>query len=242
MLEYGEGVCMRGRVYGVGVGPGDPELMTLKGARVLREADVIAVPVKATDGDPAEALAYQIAVQAVPEISSKTLAPIAMPMTNDPASLEATHRAGADVIAALLDDGFTVAFLTLGDPSLYSTFSYLQSLLEKRDYMVEFISGVPSFCAAAARAGIPLALGIEQLHVIPANRLSADELAAEFSRSGTCILMKPSSNLAGIRDALRASGRDATAIERCGLEGERVYRGIEAIPDGLSYLSVIIVR
>ena len=232
---------MRGKVYCVGVGPGDPELMTLKAAHVLRAADAIAVPVKAPDDNPAESLSYKIAMQAVPEISFKRLVPIEMPMTRDALRLEDAHRVGADALAALLDDGLDIAFLTIGDPTIYSTFSYLQPLLEEQGHQSVLISGVPSFCAAAACAGIPLVLGDEQLRMIPANKLSADELIGELSRSGTCVFMKAARNLTAIKEAVRASGREAVMVENCGLEDERVFTGIDELPDDAGYFSLIII-
>ena len=110
---------MRGMLYGVGVGPGDPELMTLKAVRMIREADVVAVP-----GEHAkDTVAYQIAVQAVPELETKELLAIYMPMTHDRAKMQENHQKGAKLLEKMLDAGKKVVFLTLGDPTIYSTFS-----------------------------------------------------------------------------------------------------------------------
>ena len=112
---------MKGTLYGVGVGPGDPELMTLKAARMIRENEIIAVP----GADVKDTVAYKIAVQAVPELADKELLPIYMPMTHDAKELEENHEKGAKALEACLDQGKNVVFLTLGDPCVYSTFSYL---------------------------------------------------------------------------------------------------------------------
>ena len=112
---------MKGILYGVGVGPGDPELMTLKAVRLIKENDIIAVP----GADVRETVAYKIAVQAVPELADKELLPIYMPMTHDKAELELNHEKGAKTLEATLDTGKNVVFLTLGDPTIYSTFTYV---------------------------------------------------------------------------------------------------------------------
>ena len=137
---------MAGILYGVGVGPGDPELMTLKAVRLIRENEVIAVPGKV----PQETTAYKIAVQAAPELEQKELLPIYMPMVMDKKEQKKNHREGASNIEAVLDEGKNVVFLTLGDPTIYSTFSYIQHLVEADGYAFELVSGIPSFCAAAA--------------------------------------------------------------------------------------------
>ena len=109
---------MRGILYGVGVGPGDPELMTLKAVRLIKENDIIAVP----GAEVHETVAYKIAVQAVPELADKELLPIYMPMTHDKAELELNHEKGAKALEAALDTGKNVVFLTLGDPTIYQHF------------------------------------------------------------------------------------------------------------------------
>ena len=154
---------MKGIAYGVGVGPGDPEYMTLKAVRLIRENEVIAVPGKV----PKETVAYQIAVRAVPEMAEKELVPIYMPMVKDRQRIDLEHRKGAEIIKAYLDRGRNVVFLTLGDPTIYCTFSYLQHYLEADGYPVELVSGITSFCAAAARLNLPLAEWDEAIHIVP---------------------------------------------------------------------------
>ena len=112
---------MTGILFGTGIGPGDPELMTLKAVRLIWENDTIAVPGE----KPEESIAYQIAVQAVPELAEKELVAIPMPMTKNAKELEENHRRGAEKIEELLDAGKNVVFLTLGDPTVYSTYLYV---------------------------------------------------------------------------------------------------------------------
>ena len=154
----------RGIAYGVGVGPGDPELMTYKAAKLIRENDVIAVPGK----DPKEATAYKIAAGMVPEIADKELVPICMPMVKDRELIDKEHRKAAKLVEDILDAGKNLVYITLGDPTIYCTFTYIQHYLEADGYQVELVPGISSFCAAAARLSLPLVEWDEQLHVVPA--------------------------------------------------------------------------
>ena len=225
---------MRGIAYGVGVGPGDPELMTQKAIRLIRENDVIAVPGKVAQ----EAIAYRIAAAMVPELAKKELVPIHMPMVRDRALLHAEHVKGARRIESYLDQGKNVVYITLGDPSIYCSFSYLQSILLSDGYAVEMVPGVPSFCAAAARLNLPLVEWDEPLHVVPAAQ-DADEA---LQGPGPCVLMKSSRQMADIKVLLRGSEKEVFAVENCGMEAEKLYRGVETLPDDAGYLSLIIAK
>ena len=225
---------MRGIAYGVGVGPGDPELMTQKAIRLIRENDVIAVPGKVAQ----EAIAYRIAAAMVPELAKKELVPIHMPMVRDRALLHAEHVKGARRIESYLDQGKNVVYITLGDPSIYCSFSYLQSILLSDGYAVEMVPGVPSFCAAAARLNLPLVEWDEPLHVVPAEQEAGEVLRGP----GTCVLMKSSRQMADIKALLRGSEKEAFAVENCGMEAEKLYRGVETLPDDAGYLSLIIAK
>ena len=225
---------MKGIAYGVGVGPGDPELMTLKAVRLIKENDVIAVPGRI----PEESVAYRIAAGAVPEISGKELVAIDMPMTKDRNVLAEAHRKGAHQIERCLDRGRNVVFLTLGDSTVYCTFSYLQHMLEADGYTVELVSGIPSFCAAAARLGVSLTEWDEMLHIIPASHGAE----AVETLSGTCVLMKSASHMKEVKDVLRRSGRSVCAAENCTMENEKLYRSAAEIPDEAGYFSLIIAK
>lgn len=225
---------MRGIAYGVGVGPGDPELMTLKACRLIRETQVIAVPGK----EPKETVAYQIAVQAVPELSSKTLLPLYMPMSMDRKILQENHRKCASAIEEYLEQGQNVVFLTLGDSTIYCTFTYLQSILEADGYETCLVNGITSFCAAASRLNIPLTEWNEPLHVIPA----VHKLKEDLTQQGTCVLMKSASHMAEVKDILRRSGKHVRMVENCGMPNEKTYHSVEEIPDDAGYFSLIIAK
>ena len=225
---------MRGTVYGVGVGPGDPELMTLKAVRLIRENSVIAVPGKSAK----DSVAYRIAVAVVPEITEKELIPVYTPMVKDRELLREEHKKGARLIEEYLDRGQNVVYLTLGDVCIYCTFSYLQHYLEEDGYTVRLVSGIPSFCAAASRLNVPLTEWDEQLHVIPAVHKVTDQL----DQPGTYVLMKSASGMKDVKDLLRRSKKSVMMVENCGMDTEKIYTDVEEIPDDAGYFSLIIAK
>ena len=224
----------KGIAYGVGVGPGDPEYMTLRACRLIRENEIIAVPGKV----PQESVAYKIAAAAVPELAEKTLVPVYMPMLRDREKIDAEHRKAAALFERYLDEGKNVVFLTLGDPTVYCTFSYIQHYMEADGYGIELISGITSFCAAAARLGIPLVEWDEPLHIQPA----VHRLEAELELPGNYVLMKSASQMAAVKEILRRSGRKVSMVENCCMEGEKCYYSVDEIPDDAGYFSLIIAK
>lgn len=225
---------MKGILYGIGVGPGDPELITLKAARLMRENQVIAAP----GAEVKETVAYQIAVQAVPEIAEKELLPIYMPMTHNQEEMRLNHEKGAAAIEAYLAQGRNVVFLTLGDPTIYSTFSYLQKRVKNHGYQTVLVSGIPSFCAAAARMDISLAEWNQQLHIVPA----VHKLDTKLEQDGNYVLMKSGRKMNEVKSILAESGRDVVMVENCGMEEEHIYRSVDEIPDDAGYYSLIIAK
>ncbi|MBR5641071.1 MAG: precorrin-2 C(20)-methyltransferase [Firmicutes bacterium] len=223
-----------GIIYGIGVGPGDPELMTLKAIKLIREADVIVVPGK----EAKQSVAYKIAAGAVPEIAQKELLAIPMPMTKDRKVLAEAHRKGADMLEEQLNQGKTVVFLTLGDPTVYCTFSYLQHHLEADGYKVELVPGISSIMACAAKLGIPLAEWDEPVHIIP-GALTEDIM---LDSRGTYVLMKSASRMKDVKDDLRISGRSVQAVLNCGMENERICRDLDEIPDDAGYFALVIAK
>lgn len=225
---------VKGTAYGVGVGTGDPELMTLKAVRLIRENDVIAVPGKAAE----ESVAYKIAVRNVPEIADKILLAVNMPMTKDKNILSTEHKKGAELIEKYLDMGKNVVYLTLGDPTVYCSFSYLQKLLKSDGYKVELVSGVTSFCAAVARIGVPLVEKDEELHVFPnvPNKADFDNI------TGSCVIMKSGRYMSDIKSTLEYSDCNVFAVENCGMSSEKVYNSLDEIPDKTGYFSIVIAK
>ena len=221
---------MNGTLFVVGVGPGDPELLTLKAARVIREADVIACPAK----ESGPGAAYDIAVQAIPEIVQKEVLPLAFPMIRT--DLSDHHQAIAEQLQEILRTGKNVAFLTLGDPGFYSTPYYIIDLLLKEGYAVEVVSGVASFSAASARLQIPLAMGEESVLIECCDTCDFQDF------SGTQVVLKAGSHIDTLKEKIRSAGKTAYLIENCGMANEKVYSGIESFPAKAGYFSMIVIQ
>ena len=225
---------MTGTLYGLGIGPGDPELLTLKAVRLIRENEVIAFPGEM----PQETVAYKIAVQAVPELAEKELTALPMPMTNDPKVLEETHTHAADIVENFLKNGKNVVFLTLGDPTVYSTYLYVHKKILERGLKAEIVSGITSFCAVAARLNMGLVEKAEPLHVIPASY----QIEEALKLPGTKVLMKAGKKMKEVKATLQEIGAQAVMIENCGMPDEKIYANAEEIPENAGYYSLIIVK
>ena len=228
---------MQGKLYGVGVGPGDPELLTLKALRLIKENEVIAVPGK----DIQASVAYQIVKGAYEELDEKTLIPVAMPMTKDPQVLKANHDKAADQVESYLKEGKNVVFLTLGDTTVYSTYLYVHKRILERGYEAEIVSGITSFCAVAARLNMGLVEADQPLHVIPAT-YKAQEMDEILKLPGTKVLMKTGKKMNQVKESIEKSGQKAVMIENCGMPSEKIYRSAEEIPEDSGYYSLIIVK
>ncbi|HIX36543.1 MAG TPA: precorrin-2 C(20)-methyltransferase [Candidatus Blautia pullistercoris] len=228
---------MQGKLYGVGVGPGDPELLTLKALRLIKENEVIAVPGKEIQAS----VAYQIVKGAYEELDEKTLIPVAMPMTKDPQVLKANHDKAADQVESYLKEGKNVVFLTLGDTTVYSTYLYVHKRILERGYEAEIVSGITSFCAVAARLNMGLVEADQPLHVIPAT-YKAQEMDEILELPGTKVLMKTGKKMKQVKESIEKSGQKAVMIENCGMPSEKTYRSAEEIPEDSGYYSLIIVK
>lgn len=225
---------MKGTLYGVGVGPGDPRLMTYLAVDTIKHCPVIAVP---ADGKE-KAVAYRIASSIVDGIDQKKCIDLTTPMTKDKAVLNAAYQTAADRIIEELEQGNDVACLTLGDPTIYSTYIYIHRLVKNRGYAVQIINGIPSFCAVSAKLEDSLVDRAEQLHVIPSTYGVEDALKLP----GTKVLMKAASKMPLVKEALERSNTKCTMIENCGMPNEHIYHSLEEIPDQASYYSIIVVK
>lgn len=228
---------MAGILYGIGVGPGDPELMTLKAVRLIEECDVVALP-KSGDG---EIVAKQIAEGAVKDFDQKEKIEVLMPMTRDPKLLQESHDAAVAQVEVLLKEDKSVAFLTLGDPAIYSTYMYVHKQVQSHGFRVEMIPGVPSFCAVAAKLNVSLAEGAQPLHIIPASYQGVDE---GLEWAGPKILMKTGRSMKKVKELLREKNiiDKAKMVQKCGMPGEQVYHSMEDADENSSYFSVIVVK
>ncbi|MDR1796794.1 MAG: precorrin-2 C(20)-methyltransferase [Clostridiales Family XIII bacterium] len=228
-----------GTLYGVGVGPGDPELLTRKAVRVLLEAGTLFFP--EPRGGSGKVLAFEIACAACPELAAKKAVGLYLPMTRDAGELAKNRLAAARRMEEALDAGEDAAFLTLGDPSVYSTYFYLHRIVEGHGYPCKIVPGVTSFCAAAAAAGLSLADAEDPIHILPA---SYPDARGALAQPGTKVLMKTGKSFREVKEELAgAAAADAVVVENCGMPGERI-RPLSAIAEGdePGYFSVILVK
>lgn len=225
---------MKGKLYGIGIGPGDPELLTLKAVRIIKESPVIAVPGQVKE----ETVAYKIVKQAIKELDEKEFVAVHMPMTKDQVKLEESHAQATKAITDVLDTGKDVAFLTLGDPTVYSTYIYVHKRVEALGYETEIISGITSFCAVSAKLNTSLVEKAEPLHVIPASYQIEDALKLP----GTKVLMKSGKKIASVKKTLKEMGCEGMMIENCGMPDEKIYRSVDEINENAGYYSLIIVK
>lgn len=223
------------KLYGIGVGPGDPELMTVKALNAIKSSDIICFAGKSETAS----IAFNIAKQALPEIDFKKKVCIDFPMTKDNNIRERFHSKITTEIIRLLKSS-DVAFLTLGDPAIYATYSYIAAKLKQENVEVVTIPGITSFSAAAARATIPLVLADEDLHIIPASYSFEDA----FKLKGTLVLMKSGKNYERLVAYIKGNKPhcDIYMIENCGMENERVFKGAKNLPESSGYFTVIIIR
>ena len=222
----------KGIFYCVGVGPGDPELMTFQAARIIRECPVAALPKSGSGENAAGKIAEEL-------LRDKELLLCDMPMTRDRAALDAAHAEAARQVARKLDEGRSVAFLTLGDPSIYATPMYLHHILKAQGYETRMIPGVPSFCAVAAALDTSLCEGAERLQIIPASYPDSGEALKE---PGNKVLMKSGRSMGKVRAQIDRERFDAMAVECCGMEGERIHRNLDTLEETASYFSVVVVK
>lgn len=226
---------MPAKLYGIGVGPGDPKLITLRAVEILRKVQVVAIPKSKRER---ESVAWEIAKIHCPE--GVTILELEMPMTSDEEVLQAAWQKAAAQIMAEINQGNSVAFLTLGDPSLYSTYSYLLNLL--RDQLdpdqIETIPGITAMAAAAARVNWPLATGDEPLVVLP----GIEGLEA-YEQYSNLVLMKVSRNLQEVLSHIQRTGSEAVLATRVGQPGEKIRSlNAEEEMEKVDYLSLVLSR
>jgi len=233
----------QGTLYGIGVGPGDPELITVKGARLLANCRHIFVPKARTKAD---SLAYAIARGYLD--SAAVVHELLFPMTPEREELARRWGEAAGEVVAVLEQGEDACFLTLGDPLLYSTYIYLLREVQARLSGVDIVTvpGVAAFSAAAALTGFPVGEAKEPVRIIPtADDLQAVRLA--LRERGTVVLMKIGRRLPAILKLLEEAGltEDSVLVSHAGLAEQRVVtdlRSLRGAEGDAGYLSVILCR
>jgi precorrin-2/cobalt-factor-2 C20-methyltransferase len=252
---------MTGKLYVIGVGPGDPELLTLKAVRILKEVSCICVPKGREEGS---SLALSIIQKAI-NLERKEVIEAHFPMRKTrtrnlcppthPSPSRGEGKGGSELnakwnetvknILSRLNKGLNVAFITLGDPAIYSTFFYLYDrLLELNPELnIEIIPGVSSINTVAAKACISLALADEKIAILPANYI--ESLKDTIQNFDTVVLMKVHKafkDIIKLLDKMELTN-NAIYISRAGMEGEKIFNNISTVKDeNLDYFSIMIIK
>ncbi|HBV96751.1 MAG: precorrin-2 C20-methyltransferase [Peptococcaceae bacterium BICA1-7] len=232
---------MTGKFYGLGVGPGDPELVTLKAVRILGEVDTICVPVSSADRD-------SLALQVVRGIAKKEfeLLELSFPMSRDRSVLEKSWAEAGDAVAREVNLGRKVAFVTIGDPMFYSTYAYVLKYLKTNHPSVqcETVPGVMAMAACASLAGIPLAEAEESLVIIPA-AYGVDDLEDVLKRFDNVVLMKVNRRVDEVLSLLERTEMSGRAVyfSRCGYRDQFFTADIDTLAgQKMDYMSLMIVK
>ncbi|WP_196602389.1 precorrin-2 C(20)-methyltransferase [Pectinatus frisingensis] len=229
---------MTGIFYGIGVGPGDPELLTMKAIKTLEKVDVIIAPkTEKKDGSVALSIAKPYLKSTVSIVYQ--VFPMIAHFEESPQSWQKNK----EEILALLNQGKNVAFLTLGDPMFYSTYIYVYRLLKTEQIVIETIPGVPAFCAIAGRLEYPLVEGNDIISIIPATA-KPEKIAKTLAASDNVVIMKVYKNFDQIVSILKDNGLvdNAVMVSRCGLPDEACIDDIEQVKKVPNYLSTILTR
>lgn len=229
----------QGIFYGIGVGPGDPELLTVKAINAIKISEVIIAPKTEKKSD---SLALTIAkpyLRADAQIVYQTF-----PMVKDFDTSPEIFESNVEEILSYLRDGKTVGFLTLGDPMFFSTYIYIFKLLKKSGVKIETVAGVPAFLAIASKIGYPVAYGNDILLIVPATA-DAENISNALNVSDAAVLMKVYKNFGEVAEILSAENlsENAVLVSRCGLKDEKIISDIESYKtEKLNYLSTILTR
>lgn len=215
------------KLYGIGVGPGDKELLTVKAVRIIESCDVIVAPSAVEDG---ESIALETAREYIKEGTEIVIKHFPMGGKDRiKKSLEAY-----EFIEEKLKEGKNVAFLTIGDPYVYSTYSHMLSHVEEHGFEVETIPGITSFCAAASLVDKTLVVGNEKLVVMPATKVN------EITDEKFVVIMKVYKHEEEVLNILEEKGFDYVYASRVGRDGEVVLTDREEILKLRDYMSLII--
>lgn len=229
-----------GTLYGIGVGPGDPELITLKALKVLERVPHIFASCSTKNN-------YSLALNIVrSHLNGAGLEHLPFPMTRDPQALQAAWESNARRVLEVLGTGADAAFVTLGDPLTYSTFGYLLKTMKRLNPSTRIITipGITSYAAAAALTHIPLTEGEESFFVV-SGAMGAARLREVLDKTDNIVMLKTYRHFDDIYRALEELNLldRATCISRCGLEGETVVDDLRSLKGRpLPYLSMIIIK
>ncbi len=232
---------MKGKIYGIGVGPGDPELLTLKAHRILKEVDVLCVPKSREEKD---SLALSIVTKAVDR--EFTVLELLFPMTHDKEVLRSSWDEAAEQMVEKAREGRSLAFITIGDPMFYSTYAYVLERVKRhhQDIEIETVPGITAFAACSSFVNEPLTEGDEKLAVIPA-AYGVPAIREALEKYDNVVLMKVNrlyDEVAGLLKEMHLLDK-AVYISRCGYEDQFYSTDIEGLVGRKKdYMSVMFIR
>lgn len=219
-----------GTLFGIGVGPGDKELLTIKALNTIKKCKIIVAPAAKEDGG--YSIAYETAKDYIDKKTTVYLKHFPMGTADKKEKVYEIYK----LIENELKKGNDVAFLTIGDPYIYSTYIYLLEFIKNRNYNVKTIPGIPSFCAAASISDSILVIGDEILTIMPASKVS------EIKDEKYVVIMKVYKKEKEILDMLDRKGFSYTYISRAGRDNEKILRNREDILKNCDYMSLIIAH
>ncbi len=226
----------QGKLYGIGVGPGDTELLTIKAAKILRNVDVVCSP-RSAESKPSLALSIVQPILNERDDEYEILDPL-FPMIEDKLTLNTYWDNAAEIITNKLVQGKDVAFITLGDPTIYSTFSYVAKRLVAVGFEIEVIPGITSFTGCAAAARISLAEKDEIIVIVP----KVDNRLPRILEYGdTFVIMKTSRHSEILEEIVNQDKRDKSiiSVQNCSMQDENIFEGFSK---DKKYLSTTIVK
>ena len=210
---------MKGKLYGIGVGPGNPDLMTLRAKELLEKAQVIAYPVKKL-GE--EGVALNIISQRV-DVKGKEVVELLFSMNPDDEVRKKCRAEAMEKICGLLDQGKDIAMVTLGDVAVYSTYMYIDRDIQARGYETEVVPGIPSFCHGAALARLPLMIGEESVAVVSLAKRNNENAERVLDAVDNLVIMKAFASIPAIVEMLNKRNiplANATVMSNIGMEDE----------------------
>lgn len=227
----------KGKLYGIGVGPGDTELLTLKAARILKEVSVVFTPKSSKEKDSIALSIVKPILEEREDYKRLMLVTPIFPMIEDKDELEKIWTTASEMIAQYLDSGRDVAFITLGDPSVFSTYSYIQKKLVG-EYEIETVPGITSFTACAAARNKALVEQNEILSIVPK---IDDRLENVLEYSDSIVLMKASRNTSQLEETIEQKERpkEIYSVQNCTRENEKI---IEGFSHEKPYLTTTIIK
>ena len=226
----------KGKLYGIGIGPGDTELLTIKAYKILKNVDVICSP-RSAESKPSIALSIIKPVLDEREEEYEIIDPI-FPMIEDKNELNTYWNHAANTIIPKLEEGRDVAFITLGDPTIFSTFLYVEKRISKEGFEIEIVPGITSFTGCAAAAGISLVEKDEILVIVP----KIDHRLEKILEYGdTFVIMKTSRHSETLEEVVNKDEREKTiiSVQNCSMSDEMVFKGFSR---DKKYLSTTIVK